>query len=46
MIAELSEKTGQLNLEPSENIGRLKTAGGDDRQYFADQTNAGSRRRS
>jgi len=44
MIAEVSEKSGQLNLEPSENIVRLKTAGGDDLQCFADQTNAGRRR--
>jgi hypothetical protein len=41
MIAEVSEKTGQLNLEPFENIVRLKTADGDDWQCLGDQTNAG-----
>ena len=41
MIAEVSEKTGQLNLEPFENIVRLKTANGDDWQCLGDQTNAG-----
>jgi len=42
---KLSEKTGQLNLEPSENIGRLKPAGGDDRTAFDDHTKAGRRPR-
>jgi len=33
--SQLSENTGQLNSEPSEEIGRLKTAGGDDRTCSA-----------
>jgi len=41
--SKLSEKTGQLNLEPYENIGRLKTAGGDNLQSSTDQTKAGRR---
>ena len=36
MIAEVSEKSGQLNLEPSENIERLKTNRPDDRQCDGD----------
>jgi hypothetical protein len=43
MIAELSEKFGQLKLEPSENIVRLKTTGGDNLQSSTDQTKAGRR---
>jgi len=33
--SQLSAKTGQLNREPSEKIGRFKTAGGDDRTCSA-----------
>lgn len=36
--SQLSENIGQLNLEPSETIGRLKTKSADDRQRFADRT--------
>jgi len=34
--SQLSENTGQLKLEPSENNGRLKTNRANDRQCYAD----------
>ena len=34
--SQLSAKTGQLNLEPSEKIGRFKTADADERQRYDD----------
>jgi type I restriction enzyme S subunit len=41
--SKLSENSGQLDHEPYENIGRLKTAGGESPPCFAGQTNAGRR---